>query len=269
MSTDPILIAIRALQRDHMRKLLQTCIDSNYSNDICDYYENMCADHTQKQLRKKKPNNNNKNTPDTKNIFINDDLHKCQFCHSVFVKKRNNELNFNVILKAKPRVTSRSAKIYSLYKRLVQKYRYKSYRSKLIKQVDSKGIKLFYKCKKCQSDNLVFKEMRRLTPLKLIQPRQQKTISKQNTITSKSVTATKPVQSDRNIKSQFGSTTSSSFMNNSMIPQNNVASKNTNAKNKKFQNLKLKLEAEMRQQKEREAQNVKTTTSLFDFLQKI
>jgi len=267
MSTDPTLSAIKALHREHMRKLLQTCIDGNQSNDICDYYENMCAEQPQKQLRKKKPNLHN--TPESKNIFINDDLFKCHFCHSPLIKKRNSELNFSVIVKARPRITTRSAAIYSRYKRLVLKYRYKSYRSRLIKQIENKSIKLVYQCKKCQSKNLVFKELRRLTPLSLIQPRQSKVQKKASQSTLKNEATTKPVLSNKS--SQYNQSVfkiPSSL--NSNISQNNVStSKISKPKNKKFQNLKLKLEAEMREQKEKATQNFSTTTSLLDFLQRV
>lgn len=92
----------------------------------------------------------------TKRFDINWNLEYCEACKLDYWPS-----NCTVYIKPKCRITNKGSKLYTKYKLLSYKPKYKSYKDRLLKNILNKGITLVYECKRCKSKNLIVNEVNR------------------------------------------------------------------------------------------------------------
>ena len=182
----------------------------------------------------------------TKRFDINWNLEYCEACKLDYWPS-----NCTVYIKPKCRITNKGSKLYTKYKLLSYKPKYKSYKDRLLKNILNKGITLVYECKRCKSKNLIVNEVNR-------QGLKEKKLNK-----------------NENKKSLLNSIKNSQFAFNNKSAISIKADTNGSAKpkplttKKKFQSLQTKLKQNELEQERLKQQKNSSFGSLADFLQQL
>lgn len=243
----------KQIKSEFYENLLQFCEqNSTELNDLYDYYEyvsNTNKEKVEKSVFKK--NSLDKSTLNSidytkkSNFYINKNQYHCEHCKITYFRN-SNCVNANVKIKPKCYLSFRNAKLLTKHRLFNKKYKYNSYKHRLVKKLIKTSVKLVYKCKKCQKNNIIYKQDQRnnFDQLKFVTNKVKNDKIKTQTIL---------------LKYQQSNSSSSNTTSSTSIKQKNFH------RNKKFQSLKLAFENEKKLNKAQ----TQSTSSLTDFLEKI
>jgi hypothetical protein len=245
----------RLIKHEYLKNLVE--FTSNTS-DLHDYFQSLSNSYSE-VLEKDFYNKNKKSKNDlssielqkqNQNAHVEKNMFHCGFCKINYFnkQKQQTENNVKVFLKPKCYLSNQNAKLLTKHKLYNKKFKYNSYKQRLVQKIIKNSVQVFYKCKKCKSNNLIFKEKQRnnLEKIKLITSRNVKTKNNYDLLINKSKSL---------IKSSSETTSASKKQKNFL-------------RNKKFQSLKLAVENDSKQKASNNT-SIGFGGSLSDFLEKM
>jgi len=246
------------LKQEHFKNLSKYCYTNDVSSDIQEYFQflkNSNIENSDKNLfknHKKNLNdlNSNEIRKENETAFINKNQYHCEFCKISYFQNKNKN-NVKISIKPKCYISLQNAKLLSKYKLNKQNFKYNSYKQRLVKRLIKTSHQLYYKCKRCKSNNLIYKEKERcnLDKLKLVTKKTESVKNRYDLLIIKSKLLNKTTSNVETTTTSGGSKKQKNFY-----------------RNIKFQSLKLAAAAEVDNKKKLADSN---KFCLNDFLEKI
>jgi hypothetical protein len=232
------MTSLKSFKNQHWTNLMGFCSKTKSAKDLFEYFEILTnIGHENDKKNEPKP----KKTTRTEKSFTKKDIHHCEFCKKTFFTEK--QTNFHQIIKAKVHLTHRSSRLFALSKIIRKKYKYRSYKQKQLESITKNGLKLIYKCKRCNQRNVIYKEHERnnLDSLKILKMEKKKFFG----LKSRPDACALNIE-DKPLKTKF------------------------HARNRKFQTLKTMMENDLKEKKKKEElQKSSSLMGLLGFLDKM
>lgn len=247
------------LTKSHLDQLRRINVNLQHSSrNLQDYYEHMsnsfdASQDSQSETDKTKRLRINENLimqreKQNKKFHIEWNVEYCKYCKINYWPS-----NCRPFVRPKYGMSRRVSKLFTRYKLRNYTPKYRSFKSKIIKNILKRSMKLYYKCVRCKSKNLIVKELQRAEPKTLNPKKHDKKL-------------TNKLLFDRIYKSQPLKNVNLTTVQNQAKP-GEVKSKNQSAK---FHNSLLKkLKACESEQEKIQNEKKNSSGSLADFLQKL
>ena len=249
----------KLIKEEHFRNLSKFCSSNQNNDDLHEYFqfllnkneENLDKDFFKKHKKCINDLNSNEIRKENENAFINKNQYHCEFCKISYFDAAKGGDNAQVEIKPKCYLSYQNAKLLTKYKLNRMSKTYNSYKDRLVKRIVKTSFRIYYKCRRCKSNNLIFKERKRnnLEKIKLLTTR----------TSVKNVKNRYDLLINKSKQLTTDTTSTTTTTNGGVKKQKNFY------RNLKFQSLKLAAAAENDSKKK----SVEINFNLNDFLEKI
>lgn len=259
------IFELKRLKEDHLKNLKELCFQRNENtagdeklNDYYQYlYNSIDSKENLKELRKKEETKNETTQKqlENKSFLIDWNLEYCNKCLISYWPR-----NCHVYILPKFKVNYRNQKIYSKHKLSNLKPKYKSYKDKLLKNIQSNGIRLVFKCLKCNSKNYILKNINRAYKLKIIKSKIKNLGTKLKKPDPKPI-INNQIYNINKTKNQLSNESVNKTAIDKIIPASGMK--------RRFQSLQMKLKMSEAEQEKSKKEKQSSFGNLSDFLQKL